>query len=210
MRARPFALLIATLLCAALPARARGVQDPELRSSGRAGIRERLRARWRERPGGEREILERRLAELERLSPEARRELLDRARRLRERERELLEGSPDEQRARLMELGPEQRRELCKRRLRERGRTLRERMPAEFRRRIESAPGAARERVLEPYLREREEASRRALRVLGARMDLRPAEIQAFERLPLEDRLRTLMALRRRLVERPRPAGRAR
>ena len=195
--------LVSLVPCARIVA----AQDPgpgvSAATSGQERLREHLRERWRDRPGEQRETLERRLAELERLAPDERRELLERAQRLRERERELREDAPEDLRQRLEAQGSERGRELWKEHLRARGRALRECLPRELRLRLEQAPPGQRAHILERLLGEREELSRRALHRLGSDLHLRSGELRAFERLPLEDRLRTLLALRRHLTERP-------
>lgn len=158
-----------------------------------------LRAGLRARPAEERARLERRLDEFEKLPPQARRKLLERARALRERERSVGESLPRELRARLEGPDAERAREQwdahLRERFRERGRELRARLPENLRRRLEHAPPEARRRFLERLFQEREPVSRKALDGLRAR-GLSGRELRRLERLPVDERLHALLEIR--------------
>lgn len=164
---------------------------------------EKMRENMRTLPPEERARIERRLAEFESLSPEARVKVLERAHALRERERSVGRNLPRELRRELDGLDPQHARELWVLHLRERfrqhGRALRERLPASLRERLERAPPEARRRLLERLCREREPVSQRALERMGARLGLTAEEIQHLERLPLVERLHAMLEMRSRV-----------
>ena len=170
---------------------------------------EALRQRLRERPPSERERLEQHLEEFEKLSPEARAWLLERARGLRERERALDEGgserNPGEPRARKdagtrrpepqgRERGEERHREL-RERLREAGRELRQRLPQGLRERLEAAPPELRRRFFQRLGQERERRGQRALEGLARRLGLSARELHRLQSLSPRERERALREL---------------
>jgi hypothetical protein len=165
---------------------------------------EKLRERMRALPAAERARAERRLAEFESLTPEARVKVLERARALRERERSVGRNLPRELRRELEGLDPEHARELWVSHLRERfrqhGRELRERLPANLRERLERAPPEARRRLLERLFREREPVSQKALVRMGERLGLTAEEIRHLERLPLRERLHAMLEMQSRVA----------
>jgi hypothetical protein len=188
-------------LCAAA-ARPAGAQDGTTPPAGRPGaVLERLRERWSARPQEERARLERHLEEFQKLPPQTRRKLLERARALRERERSIELAAPHELKQRMEELGPERARELwrehLRERVRERGRELRLRLPPDMRAQLEQAPPDVRRRLLERLVLEYEHRSREVLSGLRERRGLSPREVQRLERLPLPERLRALRELGR-------------
>src|SRR5262249_20824276 len=138
-------------------------------------------------------------AEFERLPPEARMRLLQRARVLRERERELGLHEPDPfQSVDPDPRGPEARRERwahLRERFRERGRKLLERIPPWLRRELGGAPAELRRRAFERLCEQRERISLRAVARIGADLGLAPDEILRLESLPLPERLRALHEL---------------
>ncbi len=171
----------------------------------RPGLEE-LRRRWEKKSPEERELLRERFEELHALDPEKRREILERARRWKEHERAMEEEAPEDLRRELEVLSAPERerrwREHAIKSFRETGRNLRESLPPRLRRRLEEAPPEERRELLERFRNEYDARSREALRVLGERLDLAPERIRELEARPFEERLRTVLELRRELIER--------
>jgi hypothetical protein len=161
---------------------------------------EKLRERVRALPPEKRARIERCLDEFEKLPPQVRMKLLERAMAFRERERAADVSMSHELRRRLDELDTESARELwishLRERLREHGREVRERLPEDLRRRLERAPPEARRRFLEALFDEREPVSRKALERMRDRWGLSEEEIQRLERLPLGERLHAMLEMR--------------
>ncbi len=174
---------------------------------------ERLRERIRGRPREERARLEHHLAEFERLPPDARRRLLERARVLRTQERAL--GEPARERH-----GPrgafspehggpghgDPARAELRERCRERGREMRARLPHPLLLRLEQAPPEERRALLERLAQRREPSSLRALPGMGERFGLSHEELRRLERLPPEERLEALRRLHERCTSAARPS----
>src|SRR5262245_8375479 len=205
--------LLWTRLCGTVPGPAATrdpIQDPaqdpahDFRRLDRAArserALERLRERLRSSPPEKRARIERRLDEFEKLPPQVRAKLLQRALALRERERAVDDSLPRELRRRMDELDPERARELwlshLRERLRQDGRELRERLPEDLRHRLERAPPEARRRFLEMLFEEREPVSRKALERMRERWGLSEAEIRRLEALPLAERLHAMLEMR--------------
>lgn len=147
---------------------------------------QKLETRWHDRPEAEREVLEERLRRFAALPEADRREVLERARVLREQEREWRKEMPPPLRRELDELPPEQRRERWQQHLRDRfrarGHELRDEIPPHVRERLERAPPHVRRRMLEDL--------RRHHRELGPGPGLPPLPPPEWERLPPGERLR--------------------
>jgi hypothetical protein len=165
---------------------------------------ERRRERWNHMSEEERELMQRRFREFQELSPEERRELMERAQRLEHIQRSLRETAPEELRQEIDALEPERRerrwREHGFERTREMGRHLRENMPPELRRRLEAAPPEQRHEMFETFMRNDEGRGRRAIHWMGRKLGLAAEEIERMEELPLEEQLRVMMELKRRLI----------
>ncbi len=161
---------------------------------------ERLRERIRGRPREERARLEHHLAEFERLPPDARRRLLERARVLRTQEHALGEPARERHGPRGA-FGPghgDPARAELRERCRERGREMRARLPRSLLLRLEQAPPEERRALLERLAQRREPGSLRALPGMGERFGLSHEELRRLERLPPEERLEALRRLHER------------
>jgi len=169
---------------------------------------EELRVRLAARPAAERERLEHHLDEFEKLPPQARAKLLQRARTLREREQALPATPRTEAEAR-----PAERQARLRAEIRAQGGEVRGRLPEALRKRLEKAEPEERRRLLERMARERERLSREAIHAMTEQLPLAPHEVQRLERLPVDQRLRAMRELSRaartrsRAQDRPRPSG---
>jgi len=162
------------------------------------------RQRWEQKTDAEREVLKQRFRELQELSPEDRRRLMERARRIEGIQKSLRATAPEALKKEIDALDPDRRerrwREHTFQRSRELGRHLRESMPAEFRRKLEAAPPEERQQLFEHFMRNSEELSRRAIHGMGRGLGLSRDEIRRLESLPLEERFRAVMKLRRQML----------
>lgn len=196
MRALPLLLLLLASLLAG-PASAR--QDgPAPRGGDRA---ERLE-RWERLSPEQRALLRERFEAWRRMDESERAHMRRRLERLRDVEQRVEHGLPPAVRERLERLAPAERREMLSHHLRdelfERGRRMRGKLPPEVAARLEGAAPEERERLL-AELRgsfEREHLGR-ALRDLGAELELPGAEVDLLLAQPVEVQREKVLELRR-------------
>ncbi len=184
------------------PARAEAEAPAERAEAGLSA-----RERWQRLSPEEQERVRARFERLQRMSEEERVALERRSQqRARQRQRLLASLSPEE-RARLAGQ-PEERREALLREMaeaerRDHGRRIAQKLPEELRESLRRAAPEERARRLEAFKRDtREDLSRRAVEGLATALGYGPEEIARLERLPLEERMQTVLRLRKNLTSR--------
>ena len=153
----------------------------------------------RERAPQERTKLQQRFQKLRKLSPEKRRELLDRARSLHEVEKRVHRRAPETLRRELREdpeKAPRKWRRHVEKELKDRGRRHVEKLPPEIRRLLREASPGERVRLLRRFQSRRMDLGR-----LGRALELDAAEVERLEALADKERRRAFFRLRRQLVE---------
>lgn len=173
-----------------------------------------LRERWQQKSASERQELRRRFAELERLSPQDREELVRRARDLRGSLQALDHDPPAWVRSRLEGAAPRERQHELRRCLEEhhrrRGSGLRERMPPEVLERLEGArTDEERAAVLRAFFQEaRQQMVPHFIDRAGRRLGLTAEEVKGLQAQAAAGGEDVLAHLKRRLIEhRGRPEG---
>lgn len=181
---RPLARAALVALCAAAGALRATAQD--LAAS---------RARWEQKSEEERAVLRARFAELQKLAPDERRALEDLAQKLKQHEAAVEESLPEDVRAQLADLPPEERsgvfREHVQGVLRHRGEDVRARLPEELLKSIEAEKPLHRPLRLEGILKHERPLGAREVRRLGESLGAPEEELRGLEDLgqaELEDR----------------------
>ncbi|MBK8180046.1 MAG: DUF3106 domain-containing protein [Planctomycetes bacterium] len=168
------------------------------------------RSRWQRMSPEERARVAR-LYEQYRGLPEADRERMrTQLERMAEVRREIEARIPDELRAKLARLAPEERREVLREyvgsAIGERAERLRQKLPPEVLSQLEGATPARRAELLsDPRAPWREQASERALAHLGRELELAPEELERIRALPPEQKHAELFELGRRAMRRRGP-----
>ena len=174
----------------------------------------RLEQRWNRKSADEREVLRGRFEQLNRMDPETRKSLMERARKLRVVEEGLRENAPLEFREQLEVLDPQGRerhwREGARERFRQRGRDMRHRLPAPFLARLEAASPEERPEMLRKFRVDQiGQKGRWMFGYLARELELDEEEIEDYQELPLEEKLTTLRRMRREHIERTITTGEA-
>lgn len=201
--------LLASLLLwggAAAPSAA-GVQDGAGSPQASRAQGESARERWSRLSPEEQQRVRARFERLQQMSSKERAKLERRARERSGRRRQLLAELSPEERARLASQPPERReqllREMDEDQRRSEGRRIARRLPPEVRDSLRRATPAERSQRLEAFKTEvRQELSRKAVEGLAKALGYGPAEIERLERLPVEQRIRTVLRLQKRLSAR--------
>ena len=173
-----------------------GVEGPNVELSARA--------RWERLSPEQQARIRQRYERLQRMTAEERAELERRSNRLRRQRQRLVESLSEEERARLMRQPPERREQLLNEMVeaerRDRGRRIEEKLPEHIREYLKNAPPEQRLKRLAQFKRDaREHISKRAVENLAAALGYGPAEIARLERLPQEERMATVLRLRKQL-----------
>jgi hypothetical protein len=192
----PFAALLAVL--SLVPLAQPRVQTPPTQEQ---------RTRWEEKSDAERATLRARFEEFRSLAPEERDELVERAKRLSALRDLVRERAPAEERRAAEELDRARRDAFWRARgidaARRIGERLRAELPPRLRERLEGATPKEREQLLRRFRREvKERITLRTIQRLARELDLAVAEVERLQSLPPEARLREVLELERRLVER--------
>jgi hypothetical protein len=165
------------------------------------------RERWARLSPEEQARIRSRFERLQRMSADERAELEQRSRRRAEQRTRLLASLAPEERDRLLRQPPERReallREMAEAERRDHGRRIAQKLPEELRESLRRAGPEERARRLEVFKRDaREHLSRRAVEGLAGALGYGEREIARLERLPLEERMRTVLSLRKQLTAR--------
>jgi hypothetical protein len=175
-------------------------------AAAQAGAREDAAGRWERKTPAERELLRRRFAELQRMSPEERRALQGLAERLKARESKIGEALPDPLRARLAELPPDARRgvvhEYFRDVLRREGEGVMGRLPQAVVRELEAVPPQRRPLRLERILRHDRPLGARDVRRLGEALGVAPERLADLEALPPAELAERALQLHREAIDR--------
>lgn len=170
------------------------------------------RTRWNSLSPEQQQRLRKRFEHLQSLSSQEREDLMHRATTLKREEERLLRRLSPEHRRRL-KLQPEEKRrqlisEMVEAERRERGARIESKLPKKTREWLQNAPPEERSKRLERFRQQtRERISSRAVEGLAKALGFGSDEVKRLERLPLEDRMRTVMNLRRKLDARQRTEG---
>lgn len=192
----PLALVIGATAFVAPAARA---QQPAARADS-------PRERWQKLTDAERAELRARFEAFQKLGPREKRELLERANRLRKTSDDVQSALPARVRERLDELQPARRREALREivggEARERGRDVREKLPDAWVKRLEQAPPDERLGLLAQF---KETQIKRlcdmALDKLAPALGLGAEELQRTRALPVDQRAAAVLELRKRAHE---------
>lgn len=165
---------------------------------------ESARQRWERLTPAEKERLRERYESYRNLSEEDRRNLANRARRLRDDAQRVQSSLPPETREKMQKLDPEKRREVMKDivagEAREKGARIREKMPEAWIERLEKARPEDRARFLAEYQHKaRERFALAAIDKLGKRLELPKSEIERLQKLPGAERAAALLELKKQL-----------
>lgn len=170
------------------------------------------RERWDSLSSEQQERLRHRFVRLQSLDASERAELTRRAAVLKREEARLLKRLSPENRHRLREQPPAKRRELIEEIVeaerRERGARIEGMLPEKTRDWLRDCPPAERRKRLEHFRRiTRERISARAVEDLAEALGYGEDEVRRLERLPIEERMKVVMVLWRKLDERERADG---
>jgi len=163
------------------------------------------RARWERLSPEQQARIRKRYESLQKMSSDERAELERRSKRLRKQRERLLKSLSEEERKRLM-IQPAERREqllneMVEASRRDQGRRIEEKLPQHFREFLQTAPPEQRLKRLQQFKNDtRETLSKRAVENLAAALGYGPAEIARLERLPQEERMATVLRLRKQLT----------
>jgi len=205
---RPTRTALCLLICLALfPIAEAEVQGGE--PSGETAVTpqaiQSARARWETLSPHEQERLRRRFEQLQKLDPGQREKLRERTQRRHQFETRVRSGLSAEQRARLKDLSPAQRREviseLVDQEMRDKGRRIESKLPRKMREWLRNASPEEREARLERFKSQtRGRISARAVEGLAKALGYGESEIKRLERLPMDERMATVMRLRKQLT----------
>ena len=164
------------------------------------------RARWDSMSAEDQSRLRKRFERLQQLDESEREELRRRAHDLKRQEREILKRLSPASQERLTQQPPSKRRELIAEMVqaerRDRGERIESKLPEKTREWLHNSPPKERRNRLEMFRQKtRERISTRAVEGLAQALGYGPDEIKRLERLPLEERMKTVMNLRRKLDE---------
>jgi hypothetical protein len=140
------------------------------------------------------------------LSDAERRELAERAQRLKENSLRVQRELTPEMRERLSSLEPEKRveliGELAESEAKEQGQRLREMLPENVRKRLEAARPEDRARYLAEFkAKQSKRLARLAIDQIGRRLSLPPGEIERLKSLPDDERAEAVLELKKKLTE---------
>jgi hypothetical protein len=197
------ALLLVALTFFALPPNGAARQAPDAASPTLDAARQ----RWERLTPAEKERLRERYESYRNLSEEDRRNLANRARRLRDDAQRVQSSLPPETREKMQQLEPEKRRELMKDMVageaREKGARIREKMPEAWIERLEKARPEDRARFLAEFQHKaRERVALAAIDKIGKRLELPKAEIERLQKLPGAERAAAVLELKKKLSTR--------
>lgn len=170
------------------------------------------RKRWESLSPEEQARLRKRFERLQSLDETERSELVKRGKKLEKQSARLLEELSPEHRERLMSVPKRKRQqliaEMVEAQRRDRGERIEAMLPEKTRTWLLDAPPKERRKRLERFRQQtRERISSRAVEDLAKALGYGEEEVQRLERLPLADRMKTVMNLRRKLDEREHQAG---
>ena len=162
------------------------------------------RQRWERLTPAEKERLRERYDSYRSLSEEDRRNLANRARRLRDDAQRVQSSLPPETREKMQKLDPEKRREVMKDivagEAREKGARIREKMPEAWIERLEKARPEDRGRFLAEFQHKaRERVALAAIDKIGKRLELPKLEIERLQKLPGAERAVAVLELKNKL-----------
>lgn len=208
MRARSMFRALATLVVvfAMLACERSDVREPAATEVADAHEIELARSRWERLSPDERDAALARYEEYRRFAPTEQKELLARARRMRETSQRVQSELSNDVLAKLRDLEPEKRREalreIVRDEAREKGQEIRAKLPDAWLERLESARPEQRPAILAQF---REKHLKRiadfALERTGASLGLAGAEIQRMKELPPDERAQAVLDLRKRAIE---------
>ena len=170
------------------------------------------RARWNSLSPDEKTRLRKRFERLESMNESERAQLVARANKLKRQEERVLKSLSPEHRRRLTTQPPSKRKELLAEMVeserRERGVRIESKLPKKTRDWLRNSPPEERAKRLERF-REltRERISALAVEGLARSLGYGPEEVRRLEQLPIEDRTKTVMFLRRKLDTKERSVG---
>ncbi len=163
------------------------------------------RARWERLSPEQQARIRMRYESLQKMTSDERAELDRRSNRLRKQRERLLRSLSEEERTRLMSQPAERREQLLNEMVevarRDQGRRIEEKLPKHIREFLQTAPPEQRLKRLQQFKSDtREHISKRAVENLAAALGYGPAEIVRLERLPQEERMATVLRLRKQLT----------
>lgn len=201
VRALLFLLLaLSTLLGPAVPSAQDAAKEPAKLSP----TLESARARWERFTPAEKERARARYERFLAMSEEEREQLVESARRLRERADRVSSQLAEKESEKLAAMDPEKRhalvREIVADESRAVGARIRGQFPEEVLKRLENARPEDRARYFRQFrIRQRDRIARYAIGELGKRLQLEPEEIARMQALPGEQRCEAVLDLRKRL-----------
>lgn len=165
------------------------------------------RQRWSHLTEAERSTILARYAEFERLGANEKRELVQRARRLRETSQRVQSELPPSVRERLRQLQPDKRREAMREivggEARARGQEIRAKLPDAWLEQLEKARPAERLAILAQFRdRHLKRIADFAIERLGKTLGLADEERRRLQALPIDERAQAVLELRKRAIER--------
>ncbi|MEO7153971.1 MAG: DUF3106 domain-containing protein [Planctomycetota bacterium] len=167
------------------------------------------RSRWEHLSPAERARIAQHFDEFRGLPEAERARMMSHLNRLAQARREIEARIPEELRAKLSQLAPEERREVLREYVEitmgERAERLREKMSPEELTRLDGATPAEREELLHARREELRDRAPRALTYLAGQLQLPPEEIERLKALPPHEMLDALAGLGRREMERRGP-----
>ncbi|HTF91098.1 MAG TPA: hypothetical protein VK843_21970 [Planctomycetota bacterium] len=167
------------------------------------------RSRWERLSPAERARIAQHFDEFRGLPEAERARMMSHLNRLAQARREIEARIPEELRAKLDKLAPEERRQVLREYVEttmgERAERLREKMTAEELAKLDGATPAEREELLHARREELLDRAPRALAFLGRQLDLPPEEMERLKALPQQEKLDALATLGRREMQRRGP-----
>src|SRR5262245_46735569 len=162
----------------------------------------RARERWSRLTPRERDALLERYRSFRELDTDTQKELVDRARRVRESAQRITNELGPDMREKLRELDPERRRELTRELVigeaRGKGLELRARIPDQWAEELEKATPAERPAVLDRFRRQHlNRLANIALDRLGKRLQVPPEELALRKKLPFDERAAVVLEMRK-------------
>jgi hypothetical protein len=193
-------LALSTLLGPAAPRAQETGKEPAKTSP----TLESARARWERFTPAEKERARARYERFLAMSEEEREQLVESARRLRERADRVSSQLAEKEGDKLAKMDPEKRhalvRELVADESRAVGARIRGQFPEDWLKRLENAKPQDRARFFRQFrIKQRDRVARYAIGELGKRLELAPEEIARMQELPGEDRCEAALDLRKRL-----------